>query len=377
MAGPVSGPQGLPAQSRRRRRGLLALLLALSMVAVTACGSSTAGDSNQGQAGSSGSGTEQAQQVEPARADAKVVAADPTAVPEPVGKRPPKTVRIDLEAVELDGQLADGTTYTYWTFNGQVPGPMLRVRVGDTVELHLKNSPQSGQIHSIDLHAVNGPGGGAVATQVKPGEEKVFTWKALNPGLYIYHCASPHIPTHIANGMYGLILVEPEGGLPPVDKEFYIVQGEIYTDLKHGEKGHAGYDYEALLDEEPNYVVFNGASAYWTGERALKAKVGDRIRIFVGNGGPNLISSFHVIGEVFDAVHDQGATEAVHNVQTTLIPAGGAAWVEFTVDVPGTYTLVDHSISRSIDKGALAQIVVEGDPNPEVFDAPATSPDTH
>ncbi|PZN06785.1 MAG: nitrite reductase, copper-containing, partial [Bacillota bacterium] len=364
-------------QNRRRTRGWLALLLGLSMVAVTACGSTAAGDGNPGQAGSSGPGAEQAQQVEPARADAKVVAADPTAVPEPVGKRPPKTVRIDLEAVELDGQLADGTTYTYWTFNGQVPGPMLRVRVGDTVELHLKNAPDSGQIHSIDLHAVNGPGGGAVATQVKPGEEKVFTWKALNPGLYIYHCASPHIPSHIANGMYGLILVEPEGGLPPVDKEFYIVQGELYTDLKHGEKGHARYDYDALLDEEPNYVVFNGASAYWTGERAMKARVGDRIRIFVGNGGPNLISSFHVIGEVFDVVHDQGASEAVHNVQTTLIPAGGAAWVEFTVDVPGTYTLVDHSISRSIDKGALAQIVVEGDPNPEVFDAPATSPDTH
>ncbi|WP_242822365.1 copper-containing nitrite reductase [Thermaerobacter marianensis] len=361
----------------RRTRGRVALLLGLSMVAVTACGSTAAGQGDAAQPGSSGSGTEQAQQVEPARAGAKVVAADPTAVPEPVGQRPPQTVRIDLETVELDGKLDDGTTYTYWTFNGQVPGPMLRVRVGDTVELHLKNSPKSGQIHSIDLHAVNGPGGGAVATQVKPGEEKVFTWKALNPGLYIYHCASPHIPSHIANGMYGLILVEPEGGLPPVDKEFYIVQGEFYTNLKRGEKGHAGYDYDALLDERPNFVVFNGAAAYWTGERAMKAKVGDRIRIFVGNGGPNLVSSFHVIGEVFDAVHDQGATEAVHNVQTALIPAGGAAWVEFTVDVPGTYTLVDHSISRSIDKGAIAQIVVEGEPNPEVFDAPQVDAGAH
>ncbi|HEY8394809.1 MAG TPA: copper-containing nitrite reductase, partial [Thermaerobacter sp.] len=278
---------------------------------------------------------------------------------------------------ELVGKLADGTTYTYWTFNGQVPGPLLRVRVGDTVELHLKNAPDSTQIHSIDLHAVNGPGGGAVATQVKPGEEKVFTWKALNPGVYIYHCASPHIPSHIANGMYGLIVVEPEGGLPPVDKEFYIVQGEIYANLKPGEKGHAKFDYEAMLNEEPNYVVFNGTANHWVGERALKAKVGDRIRIFVGNGGPNLISSFHVIGEVFDKVHDQGASEAVSNVQTTLIPAGGAAWVEFTVDVPGTYTLVDHSLSRSIDKGALAQIVVEGKPNPEIFDAPEMSADGH
>ena len=360
---------------RKHRRWWVAGLLVLALTTVTACGNGGGGQGDgSGTAAATGNETKQ---VEPARSDAAVVAADPAAVPEPVGKRPPKRVRIDLETKELVGQLADGTTYTYWTFNGQVPGPMLRVRVGDTVELHLKNAADSGQIHSIDLHAVNGPGGGAVATQVKPGEEKVFTWKALNPGVYVYHCASPHIPSHIANGMYGLIVVEPEGGLPPVDKEFYIVQGEIYSNLKPGEKGHAQYDYEALLDERPNYVVFNGAAQYWTGERAMKARVGDRIRIFVGNGGPNLISSFHVIGEVFDVVHDQGASEAVHNVQTTLIPAGGAAWVEFTVDVPGTYTLVDHSISRSIDKGAIAQIVVEGDPNPEVFHAPEAGGDTH
>lgn len=150
-------------------------------------------------------------------------------VGEPVGKRPPKRVVIRLEAREVVGRLADDTTFTCWTFNGTVPGPLLRVRVGDTVELHLKNHPESREPHSIDLHAVNGPGGGSEATQVQPGQEKSFTFKALNPGVYIYHCATHHIPRHVAHGMYGLIVVEPAEGLKRVDREFYVVQGELYT----------------------------------------------------------------------------------------------------------------------------------------------------
>ncbi len=309
-------------------------------------------------------------QFEPAKTDAIDVRKSPIDIPPAIRRTEPEKVVLTLEAAEVEGRLADGTTYTYWTFDKTVPGPLLRVREGDTVELHLKNSETSLQVHSIDLHAVNGPDGGAGATQVKPGETQSFTFKALNPGLYVYHCASPHVPTHIAMGMYGMILVEPREGLSPVDREFYVMQGEIYAAGRHTDKGHQPYDGDRLYQEEPNYVVFNGAFQALTGDHAMKATVGERIRLFVGNGGPNLLSSFHVIGEVFDVAHKEGATEAMHNVQTTVIPAGGATWVEFTVEQPGVYKLVDHSISRAIDKGAVGMIEVTGEPNPEVFSAP-------
>ncbi|MDF2628794.1 MAG: major anaerobically induced outer membrane protein [Symbiobacteriaceae bacterium] len=298
----------------------------------------------------------------------------PLDLPAAIKRTEPQKVVLNLETVEVDGKLADGTTYTYWTFNKTVPGPMLRVREGDTVELHLKNDPKSVSIHSIDLHAVNGPGGGAASTQVNPGQEKVFTFKALNPGVYVYHCASPHIPTHIAQGMYGMIVVEPKEGLAPVDREFYVMQGEIYAAGLPADKGHQPFNGDLMFDEQPNYVVFNGAFQALTGDKAMTAKAGERIRLFVGNGGPNLISSFHVIGEIFDKVHEEGATEATSNIQTTLIPAGGATWVEFTVDVPGRYMLVDHSISRAINKGAVAYLDVTGNPNEEIYHDPMGHP---
>jgi nitrite reductase (NO-forming) len=306
----------------------------------------------------------------PAKADAIDIIHKPTDLPAPIARTEAQKVTLNLETVEVDGKLADGTTYTYWTFNKTVPGPLLRVREGDTVELHLKNNPSSANVHSIDLHAVNGPGGGAAVMQVKPGEEKTFTFKALNPGVYVYHCASPHIPSHIAQGMYGIIVVEPPTGLAKVDKEFYVMQGEIYSNARPADKGHQQFNSDAMFNESPNYVVFNGAFQALTGDHAMHANVGDKIRIFVGNGGPNLVSSLHIIGEIFDQVHDQGAMEASTNVQTTLIPAGGAAWVEFTVNEPGRYQLVDHSISRAIDKGAVAFIDVDGKPDDAIFHSP-------
>lgn len=306
--------------------------------------------------------------LDPADKNAVRISRQTHDVPDPIGTRGPMDLEIDLEAKELIGTLADGVTTEYWTFGGTVPGPLLRIRVGDTVRFTLRNAKDSRQPHNIDLHAVNGPGGGAEATMVLPGESKSFRFKALNPGVFVYHCAAPHIPTHVAMGMYGLIIVEPEGGMPPVDKEFYVMQGEIYANAPPGRKGHVVLSSEVLLSEMPHYVVFNGQFQALTGDYALKADVGDRIRIFVGNGGPNLVSSFHVIGEIFDVVHAEGATEAVTNLQTTLIPAGGAAWVEFTANVPGEYILVDHSLSRAIDKGAVATLVVQGPENPDVFE---------
>jgi nitrite reductase (NO-forming) len=290
-------------------------------------------------------------------------------VPPPITRREPQTVRVDLVTVELEARLAEGTTFGYWTFNGKVPGPMLRVRVGDTVEVHLKNADNSAMVHSVDFHAATGPGGGAVSTQTNPGEEKSFKFKALIPGLYVYHCATPMVAHHIANGMYGLILVEPEEGLPKVDHEFYVMQGEIYTEGAFGQRGSQEFNVEKLLNERPEYFVFNGSVGALTRLHPLKAKVGDTVRIFFGVGGPNFTSSFHVIGEIFDKVYNLGGvmSEPLRGVQTVTVPAGGAVITEFKVDVPGNYTLVDHALSR-MERGLVGVLHVEGAPNPDIYD---------
>jgi nitrite reductase (NO-forming) len=299
----------------------------------------------------------------------KAVLAPPPLVPPPLQRTGPATVQVELETIEAKGVLAPGVEYTFWTFGGTVPGPMVRVRVGDTVELTLRNSSKSEFAHSIDLHAVTGPGGGAKATQVAAGKDAAFRFKAMNPGLYVYHCATPHIPTHVANGMYGLILVEPEGGLPKVDREFQVVQGDFYTKGPRGQKGHQLFDLAKARAEQPEYVVFNGAVGALAGDRALTAAVGETVRLYVGNGGPNLVSSFHVIGEIFDAVYPEVAVgrEPSRNVQTTLVPAGGSAIVDFRLEVPGTYILVDHSLFRAIDKGAVGLLTVTGPDAGDVF----------
>jgi nitrite reductase (NO-forming) len=302
-------------------------------------------------------------------ATAPSVVRNPADLPTPVGDRSPLTVKVDLLAQELEGQLADGTTYTYYTFNGQVPGPMIRVRVGDTVEIKLTNATASSLSHSIDLHAVNGPGGGAVYTQTAPGDTHAFAFKALNPGVYVYHCATPSVPHHIASGMYGLIVVEPEGGLPPVDKEFYVMQGEIYTEQPLGTLGHLDFNMQKLLDETPEYFVFNGAAGALTSdENALHAEVGDTVRIFIGVGGPNFTSSFHVIGEIFDRVYPFGSmsSPALTDVQTISVAPGGAWIVEFKLEVPGRYILVDHALSR-LERGLAGFLYAEGEDAPEIF----------
>lgn len=288
-------------------------------------------------------------------------------VPAPLNRKA-GAVKVEMEVIETIGTITDDTKYKMWTFNGTVPGPMIRIKEGDTVEFTLKNRKDNTMVHSIDIHAVNGPGGGATATQVKVGEKKTFKWKSLKPGLYVYHCASPHIPTHIANGMYGMLLVEPEKGLSKVDHEYYIMQSEFYTEGGFGAEGLQAFSHEKALRENPDYVVFNGSVGAVTGKGALTAKVGETVRIFVGNAGPNLISSFHIIGEIFDRVYHEGATsKPAENVQTTLIPAAGTAIVEFKVDYPGTYILVDHAIFRAIDKGAVGLLNVTGKEDPNVF----------
>jgi nitrite reductase (NO-forming) len=319
-------------------------------------------------------GCGEAQQVEqaaPAKRDAlPVVEAQlgiaPAAAPA-VERTAPAKVVVKLEVREVVKELADGVQYTFWTFGGSVPGPMIRVRKGDTVEIHLMNHPDNAMPHNIDLHAVTGPGGGAASTFTAPGHQTQFTFTALNAGVYVYHCATAPVGMHVANGMYGLIVVEPEGGYARVDREYYVMQSEFYTRGGFREPGLQPFDMERAIAEDPAYVVFNGRDGALIGDRALSAAVGERVRLFVGNGGPNLVSSFHVIGEIFDDVYPEGGSTQNHDVQTTLVPAGGAAIVDFALEVPGTFILVDHSIFRAFNKGALGMLKVSGPENLAVY----------
>ena len=297
----------------------------------------------------------------------QAILTSPPQVPPPTNRNYPAKVIVELEVVEKEMQISEGVSYMFWTFGGTVPGSFIRVRQGDTVEFHLKNHPSSKMPHNIDLHGVTGPGGGAASSFTAPGHRSQFTFKALNEGIYVYHCATAPVGMHVANGMYGLILVEPPGGLPKVDHEFYVMQGDFYTTGKYREKGLQPFDMEKAIDERPTYVLFNGAEGSLTGDKALTAKTNQNVRMFVGNGGPNLVSSFHVIGEIFDRVSYEGGSNVQRNVQTTLIPAGGAAMVEFHTEVPGSYVLVDHSIFRAFNKGALAILKVNGPENKAIY----------
>ena len=297
----------------------------------------------------------------------EAILTSPPNVPPPTGRTAPAKVIVSLIVVEKEMEISEGVTYTFWTFGGTVPGSFIRVRQGDTVEFHLRNMPDSKMPHNIDLHGATGPGGGASSSFTAPGHVSRFSFKALNAGLYVYHCATAPVGMHVANGMYGLILVEPPEGLPKVDREYYVMQGDFYTSGKYREKGHQPFNMEKAIDENPTYVLFNGAEGSLTGDKALQAKVGETVRLYVGNGGPNLVSSFHVIGEIFDKVWYEGGTKFQENVQTTLIPSGGAAMMEFHMEVPGSYVLVDHSLFRAFNKGALGILKADGAEDKSIY----------
>lgn len=304
------------------------------------------------------------------------IARNPEDVPSEVVYNDEGIVEINITAKEVIGEIADGITFNYWTFDGTVPGPFLRVKEGDTVRLTLHNHESSIHHHNIDLHAVTGPGGGAAATNVAPGESKTITFKALNPGIYMYHCGHPNVANHTAHGMYGLILVEPKNPLPPVDREMYVMQGEFYTSGGLGRKGLQLFDPQAMMDGRAQYIVFNGRVNGPT--EHMHAKVGETVRMYVGNGGVNFISSFHVIGEIFDRVFREGdvVTSPAQSIQTTMIPAGGASIVDFKVDYPGRYIFVDHALSR-VDRGAWGVLEVSGEADPSIFDGDIESGHGH
>ena len=304
----------------------------------------------------------------PTHSDMADISQNPANVPPAITRREPATVRLEFETIEIEAHLDTNSTYRFWTYNGKIPGPFARVRVGDTVEVYLKNNEDSWYAHNIDLHAVTGPGGGAALAQPTAGESYSFRFKALNAGLYVYHCAVSPVAQHISNGMYGLILVEQEEGLPPVDREYYVMQGELYTEERFGTSGLLNESYDKLVDERPEFFIFNGHTGALTEHHPLKAHIGETVRIFFGVGGPNFISSFHVIGEIFDKVYLQGSleTEPLRDVQTVTVPAGGSAVVEFKCDVPGRFVLVDHALSRA-EKGLAGYLFVEGDEAPDLF----------
>lgn len=304
------------------------------------------------------------------------IARDPNDIPPPLGRTEPATVKVELTTKEVIAEMAPGVYMNYWTFDGKVPGPFIRVREGDTVELTLHNDPTSLHHHNIDLHAVTGPGGGAVSTMVAPGERKTVTFKALHPGLFVYHCATPNVANHMTHGMYGLILVEPEEGLSPVDHEYYVMQGEFYAAGGMGRKGLQLFDAQAMLDGNPTYIVFNGRTGGLGAH--MQATTGETVRMYVGNGGVNLISSFHVIGEIFDRVFPEASlgAEPHADIQTTLVPAGGATVVEFDLNVPGNYVLVDHALAR-MEKGAWGVLTVAGEENKEIYDGEIISGHGH
>ncbi|WP_301673193.1 copper-containing nitrite reductase [Neisseria blantyrii] len=353
------------------KRQALAAIIA-SMFALAACGGEQAAQAPAETPAASAEAASSAAQAaaETPAGELPVIDAVTTHAPEvppAIDRDYPAKVRVKMETVEKTMKMDDGVEYHYWTFDGDVPGRMIRVREGDTVEVEFSNNPSSTVPHNVDFHAATGQGGGAAATFTAPGRTSTFSFKALQPGLYIYHCAVAPVGMHIANGMYGLILVEPKEGLPKVDKEFYIVQGDFYTKGKKGAQGLQPFDMDKAVAEQPEYVVFNGHVGSIAGDNALKAKAGETVRMYVGNGGPNLVSSFHVIGEIFDKVYVEGGKLINENVQSTIVPAGGSAIVEFKVDIPGSYTLVDHSIFRAFNKGALGQLKVEGAENPEIM----------
>ena len=291
----------------------------------------------------------------------------PPAVPPRITRTTPANVVVHLTVEEVEREIAPGTRYTFWTFGGTVPGKMVRVREGDTVELHLENLAGNKLPHNIDLHAVTGPGGGAAQTLIAPGNQASFTFKALAPGLYVYHCATAPVGMHVANGMYGMILVEPKEGMSKVDKEYYVMQGDFYTTGAYRAPGLQGFDTQKAVDERPTYVLFNGADGALTGPGALTAKTGDKVRMFFGVGGPNIVSSFHIIGAIFDKVYTEGGSRFQENVQTTLVPAGGSTIVEFVPRVPGNLTLVDHSLTRAFNKGAIGLMAVSGPERPDIY----------
>jgi len=288
-------------------------------------------------------------------------------VPPPIDRNYPVHLKVNMDVLVKDMEIDSVHTTELWTFNGGVPGPFIRAREGDIMTVELTNNDESGMLHNIDFHSVMGPGGGAHVLTAERNQTKQATFRLEYPGLFIYHCAVAPVGVHMASGMYGAMLVEPQGGLPRVDKEFFVVQSEFYCSDESSTR-QLDLDEQRGVDENPSHVVFNGRDGSLRDGGSLKANTGDRVRIYFANVGPNLVSSFHVIGAIFDKVYREGdlISPPGRGIQSTLVPSGGATVVEIDFQVPGTFAIVDHSIWR-MEKGAAGWITVTGDPRPDIY----------
>ncbi len=300
-------------------------------------------------------------------------------VPPASGRTEPAIVDVQFEVVENVAVIdpATGVEFETWGYridgddatHTGTPGPMIRARVGDILRFTITNPETNSMPHNVDLHAVTGQGGGAADTTVPPGTTRTIEARLLYPGMFMYHCAFGDVPEHIARGMYGGILVDPAEPLPDVEHELYMVQSEFYTASK--EPGLVDGDRLRLTNEDPTFVVFNGAVGSLRGENAPRIAVGERMRIYFVNAGLNLDSNFHAIGSHWDVVYPEAAllNPPLRGSQTTLVPAGGGTVVELVGQVPSVLVLVDHALTRAFDKGAIGEIVVEGEADPEIFEA--------
>ena len=275
---------------------------------------------------------------------------------------PGDTHDIDLVIEEKEMTVAEGFVQKVWTFGGTVPGPAIRVKVGDTIRIHLKNPATSQLAHSVDFHASQVAWNDEM-TSINPGEEKLYEWKAEYAGVWMYHCGTSPALHHIANGMYGMVIVEPKEGLPPVDHEVAIVQSEWYL----GPQGEpASLTKAAAAAPAPDYVVFNGVANQYK-DHPIEVGTGNRVRVFVLDAGPSIDSSFHVVGTIFDSVIKEGIRLEPGNAgnfgsqAVDLSPAQGAI-IEFDTPEDGLYPMVTHAFNF-VGRGALGLFQAgDGDP---------------
>jgi len=262
------------------------------------------------------------------------------------------TVDVKLTVQESLISIAPGVAYKAWTFNGTVPGPVIRVRQGQTVNFTIVNS--GSMPHSIDFHAAETPWN-VNYQEVKAGQSFSFTWKANYPGAFMYHCGTPPVIEHISNGMYGAIIVDPASGWTPA-REYVLVQSEFYT--RKLSDGSYAYDNTKAMAMQPDYVTFNGYANQYKAA-PLTAQLGERVRIFIVNAGPSEFSAFHVIGAIFANVYTDGnpANHTVGN-QTITVPPGGGSVVELTIPDAGLYPFVTHSFANA-SSGALGVLEIK------------------
>ncbi len=274
-------------------------------------------------------------------------------VPAPVDPQAPARSTQRLHRVRLvithgNITIAKGVKYYAWTFDGRVPGPFLRVTQGDTIDFTLvNNGPQP---HSMDFHAAEiAPS--RYYVNVNPGDSLHYRFTARVPGVFMYHCGTAPVAMHIANGMYGAIIVDPPTPRPPA-KEFVLVQSEFYLTPDDGKGGARSLDWQKLLGQAPDNVVFNGRVAQYA-EHPIAVRSGELLRLYVVNAGPNRISSFHVVGGIFEKVfEDASLTNPLRGVQTVNVPVGGGAIFEIRLREPGDYPFVTHAFADAT-KGAV------------------------